>query len=181
MTDASGRVLANGRPDRFHGAVNTNVSNQRWFRDALATSDGAHFAVADIEPHPVLNNEPAPTYAAAIRDHGDTGGRPIGVLGIFFDWRNESQSVVDGVRLEDDEKGRTRCLLLDADHRIIAASDRKGVLTERFPLKTDGQAAGSYKAADGSVVGFSRTPGYQTYRGLGWHGVIVQSAIVNGS
>jgi len=47
------------------------------------------------------------------------------------------------------------------------------VLSERLELRTGGEASGSY--ADGDVtVGFARTPGYETYDGLGWYGVLLQ-------
>jgi hypothetical protein len=47
------------------------------------------------------------------------------------------------------------------------------VLTETFPLDTSAGGMGSY--ADGDVtVGYARTPGYETYQGLGWYGCLVQ-------
>jgi len=33
---------------------------------------------------------------------------------------------------------------------------------------------GTYGAPDGTVVGYAATPGYETYRGLGWYGCLVQ-------
>jgi hypothetical protein len=97
------------------------------------------------------------------------------VLGIFFDWQSQSQTVVNSVRLAPDEQQRTRCLLVDSQHRVIAASDGRGVLSDRFPLKTNNETMGSYTDASGTVVGFALTPGYETYRGLGWYGVITQA------
>src|SRR3982751_1090526 len=38
VTDLSGRVLANAAPDRWPGVVGSDVSGERWFRDALATA-----------------------------------------------------------------------------------------------------------------------------------------------
>jgi hypothetical protein len=67
-----------------------------------------------------------------------------------------------------------RCLLLDADHRVIAASDDAGVLQRTLPLRTQGKDAGYYLDDAGEQVGFALTPGYETYAGLGWYGVIVQ-------
>jgi hypothetical protein len=97
----------------------------------------------------------------------------LGALGIFFDWGPQAQAIVDGLRLSDEERARTRALLLDAEGRVIAASDRRGLLTERLALRTEGRESGYY--ADGeTVVGFAHTPGYETYKGLGWYGAIVQ-------
>jgi len=172
--DLEGRVLANGRPDRYPAATMQNVAHTAWFRDALGTSDGTEFAVADIAPVPALENRLTATYAAAIRENGETHGRPIGVLGIFFDWQAQSQAVVDGVRLSPDEKANTRCLIIDRNHRVIAASDHRGVLSEEFALHTDGQHQGTHMSAEGLLTGFALTPGYETYRGLGWYGIVQQ-------
>jgi len=48
------------------------------------------------------------------------------------------------------------------------------VLDEIFPLQTEGKTIGHSMDASGTVVGFALTPGYETYRGLGWYGVLVQ-------
>ena len=103
-------------------------------------------------------------------------GKALGALGIFFDWQPQATAIVTGVRLSDDERLRSRCLLLDARHRVIAASDGKGILNETFPLAARNARGGHYATADGAMVGFALTPGYETYRGLGWYGAIVQSA-----
>lgn len=42
--------------------------------------------------------------------------------------------------------------------RVIAASDSKGVLDERFPLKTDGKPSGFYSVSDGTTVSFALLP-----------------------
>lgn len=180
IVDAEGRVVANGRPDRYPRVPGTRVARERWFQDAMATRDGTDYAVTDIAPIAALENAPAPVYAAAIREGGEVTGRVLGALGIFFDWQTESEIIVDGVRLEPEERDYTRCLLVDSRHRVIAASDRRGVLDETFPLATGPleagrPAVGSYRDQQGHVIGYARTPGYKTYDGLGWYGVIVQS------
>ncbi|MCR6631154.1 MAG: methyl-accepting chemotaxis protein [Magnetospirillum sp.] len=174
IADASGRVVAIGRPDRYARAIGTDVSQEGWFKDAMATRDGSEFAMADIAVNPGLGNSLVATYATAIREGGEVQGKPVGVLGIFFDWQPQAETVVKGVRLRDEEKARTRCLLIDRQHRVIAASDGVGVLTETLDLR-DGPAMGSYVDVAGNVVGYALTPGYETYRGMGWKGAIVQA------
>lgn len=56
----------------------------------------------------------------------------------------------------------------------IQTSDTAGVLEETFPLRTAGAPRGTYQDEDGNTVSFAITPGYETYRGLGWYGCIVQ-------
>jgi hypothetical protein len=174
VCDLNGKVLAHGRQEQFPGLRGTSMAGQAWFRDGLATEDGTMFAVADVYAAPELGSRMVATYATAIRERGETKGRPIGVLGIMFDWSTQAQTVVDGVRLAPEERSRTRALIVDAHHRVLAASDRQGVLHEILPFRSDGGAMGHYMEADGTVVGFALTPGYETYRGLGWYGVLVQ-------
>ncbi|MFH1057818.1 MAG: methyl-accepting chemotaxis protein [Pseudomonadota bacterium] len=177
VMDAQGRVLANGRPGRYRVAGRVNVGDKSWFRQALATADGAQFAVADVAVNPELGNAAVATYATAIREKGETHGRCLGVLGIFFDWAPQARAVVQGVRMEPEEAARTRLLLLDSRHRILAASDGQGLLSESFPLTAGNQAKGNYLDTAGHMVGYALTPGYETYRGLGWYGVVVQTPL----
>ncbi|RAU23526.1 chemotaxis protein [Paramagnetospirillum kuznetsovii] len=174
IADASGRVIANGRPDRYPRAIGTNVAGEQWFKDAMASRDGSEYSVADISVNAALNNSLVATYAAAIRKGGELHGETLGALGIFFDWQPQADSVVKGVRLRPDEKASTRCLLLDGNYRVIASSDGTGILTETVPLDTRHGIAASYLDDRGSVIGYSETPGYETYEGLGWYGVIIQ-------
>ncbi|MBR9971716.1 methyl-accepting chemotaxis protein [Magnetospirillum sulfuroxidans] len=174
VADSSGRIIANGRPGRYPSAIGTDVSRQAWFRDAMATSSGNDFAVADISREGGLGGALVATYATAIREGGEADGKPIGALGIFFDWEAQAQTIVDGVRLSPQEKLKSRCMLIDRDHRIIADSARRGLLVEKFPLRTKQGDRGCYQDMDNTIVAYALTPGYETYQGLGWYGVIVQ-------
>ena len=173
VADRDGRVIAHGRPDRYHEVIGTNVSGERWFRQAMATRSGEDFAVDDITRAPKLGNEPVATYATAIRAGGETHGEAIGALGIFFEWGPQAQGIVDGLRFTDEERPRTRAMLLDANHRVIASTGGEGLLTETFPLRTEGRDGGFYTEGT-KIIGFHKTPGYETYEGLGWLGCVVQ-------
>ncbi|MFD1626220.1 methyl-accepting chemotaxis protein [Azospirillum griseum] len=173
IADRNGEVIANGRPDRYRQARGSNVANEAWFRQALATKNGGEFVVGDVARNGLLDDRVVATYATAIRRDGESEGEVLGVLGIFFDWEPQAAAVVQGVRLEDTERERTRCLLLDARHRVIAASDGRGILTESLPLRRGAGSMGHYLDGD-RVIGYALTPGYETYKGLGWYGVIVQ-------
>jgi hypothetical protein len=175
VADRSGRIIATGRPDQFPQGPGTNVSDAAWFQKALATSDGSDFAVVDVVRAPGLENRTVATYSTAVRRDGLQDGEVLGALGIFFDWEPQARAVVTGIRLEDQERPHTRCMLLDASGRIIAASDGRGELTEYFPLETRDRPMGHYVDRQGRLIGFALTPGYETYRGLGWYGVVVQN------
>ncbi len=174
LCDTNGRVVAHGRPDRFAGVVGQDVSRETWFRDAMSSKSGDDFAAANVSLCGALNNAPVATYAAAVREGGATNGRIRGVLGIHFDWGAQADAVVKGVRLSPDELARTRVLLLDAAGRVIAATDRSCTLDETVVLDHQGRESGSYRDASGRIIAFHRTPGYETYRGLGWYGVLIQ-------
>ncbi|MBV5335538.1 chemotaxis protein, partial [bacterium] len=71
-------------------------------------------------------------------------------------------------------KTRSRCMLVDKNHRVLASCNGKGALTETLALRTGGAPMGHYHELNGRLVSFALTPGYETYEGLGWYGVIVQ-------
>jgi len=173
VCDAAGRVLANGQPQKYPRVCDASVANEEWFVKAMATHSGEELAVADVATNPLLDGAAVATYSTAIRAGGRGDGEITGVIAIHFDWGPQAQAVVDGVRLTAEERPRTRVLLLDAAHRVIASSDQRGVLGENFPLQANGRERGSYQDADGATVSFAVTPGYETYRGLGWYGCIV--------
>ncbi|KVM86956.1 methyl-accepting chemotaxis protein [Burkholderia stagnalis] len=173
VVNADGVVVASGR-EATYPVQGRHVGDARWFKAAMKTSSGADYAASDIERLPWLKQAQVATYSTAIRDGGQEHGRPLGALVIFFDWEPQAAAVVNGVRLSDDERARTRCMIVDASSRVIASSDGKGVLDEPFRLQTDGRAVGFYRMRDGATVSFAATPGYETYKGLGWYGVICQ-------
>ena len=173
IADAAGKVLANGRPSTY-SARQLNVKGEPWFRDAMQSRDGTDFIACDVATAPALSGAAVATYAAAIREKGEVHGRAIGAMGIFFDWGKQSQAVVDSVRLTNGERERTTCLILNGDHRVIATSGGSG-LNDRYSIVTGGQKIGSYVDPKGNLIGFALTPGYETYKGLGWYGALVQS------
>jgi hypothetical protein len=151
--------------------IGRDVAREPWFRDALRTGDGDDYVVADVATAPALDGAPVATYATAIRRGAQPDGQPIGALGIFFDWAPQAAAIVGGVGLSDEEKRNARVMLLDGKNRVIAASDGLGVLTETYALNAKGVARGFY-VEPGRLVAHALTPGYETYRGLGWSGVI---------
>jgi hypothetical protein len=173
VVNSNGVIVANGRPSVYpvHGQ---SVAEAQWFKASMKTASGTDYVASDIETLALLRNAQVATYSTAIREGGAVDGRVLGTLVIFFDWAPQAETVVKCVRLSKEEWERTRCMIVDSTFRVIAASDGKGVLDERFRLHTDGRTSGFYHAADGRVVSFAATPGYETYRGLGWYGVICQ-------
>lgn len=176
VADAQGKVIAHGRPQRYPGVLGRDVSRERWFEQAMATRDGTEFAVVDVTVNPALAGATVATYSTAIRENGDEHGRAVGALGIFFDFAPQAHAIVTGVHLSEEERARTRVMLVDHDHVVLASSDNQGLLRERVDVtRADDTRAGVYRRPDGTMVGFSITPGYETYEGLGWYGVVMQT------
>jgi C4-dicarboxylate-specific signal transduction histidine kinase len=171
IIDTEGTVISCGRPDSYPDAMGSNVATERWFTAALRTANGNEYAVGDIAKNRSLRDRYVATYAAAVRAGGETQGAVLGVLAIFFDWDTQANAVLNGIRLTDSERARARCLIVDAERRVIAASDGRGLLTETYPLDHKQAKLGHYSQV-GKVIGFALTPGYETYQGLGWRAVI---------
>ena len=174
VCDLQGRVLANGRPARYPAVRGREVGDQRWFQQARDTASGEDYAVADVHTEPLLDDARTATYAAAIRRDGDVHGEVIGVLGIHFDWDPLALGVLEGMRLDPEERLRTRGLLIDASGLVLAATDGIGVLNERIDLPPGLPDVSHELRPDGTFVGQALTPGYETYEGLGWRGMLVQ-------
>ena len=170
LCDLDGVVLANGRPDRFN-VRGQSVASAEWFKAALALRSGNDYVAGDVGRQPMLGDAQVATYCASVRRDGDADGAPLGVLAIHFDWEAQARAIVQGVRVGTDANARV--LLVDSNCRVIAASDGAGLLTERVPLRLEGRRSGFYEESSGALVAFHVTPGYETYAGLGWYGVII--------
>lgn len=176
LCDTEGRIVANGRADRFPVA-GQSVRNEPWFTRAMQLASGDDFAVADIATSTMLGGAQVATYATAVREDAAMHGRPLGVLGIHFDWEPQARTICQGVRLTEDEARRSRVMLVVSRQRIIASSDGKGVLASTLAFETEGRSQRFVSGRDGTTAAFHLTPGYETYRGLGWYGVIQQRAV----
>jgi hypothetical protein len=175
IVDVNGDVITNARPQQYPRVARTSVADTDWFKQAMATKDGTQFVSSDIEINAHLGAAQVATYATAVREGGRADGRIVGVLGIFFDWQPQARAVVQGVRLADAERKLTRCLLVDRSNRVLAASDDRGLLTETLPF-TPSKSHGYYLLPSGAMCGYALTPGYETYPGMGWYGVIIQDS-----
>jgi hypothetical protein len=173
LCDLDGNVLASGRADKFN-VKGHNVAGTKWFRDARGLRSGDDYVAGDVERQPLLGDAQVATYCASVRADGKANGKPLGVLAIHFDWESQARAIVQGVRVGAADCARV--LLVDSNLRVIAASDGQGLLSERVSLKLDGNRSGFYHDHAGTLVAFHATPGYETYKGLGWYGVILSAA-----
>lgn len=173
IVDPRGKVVACGRPQTHRSLEGSDMSGEAWFAKAMRTQSGEEYAVADVNRVQALNNEQAAIYSTAIRAGGDARGQVLGVLGIAFDWAPQAEAIVNGVRLSDVERGQTRVMLVDAHKRIIASSNGSGVSGDYY--KFTPQAERGYYVSGDKLIAYAHTPGYETYKGLGWYGVLETS------
>jgi Methyl-accepting chemotaxis protein (MCP) signalling domain len=172
LCDLNGKILANGRPDRY-AVVGRDVSSEPWYIQASRLQSGDDYAAGDVSICRTLNGAEVATYVASIRANGESHGAPLWILAIHFDWAPQARTIVRGVRIEPAERDCTTVMLVDAQHRIIASSDDTHRLGTKYAIETSGRTHGYY-SRPGSTVAFHATPGYETYRGLGWYGVIIR-------
>lgn len=175
VADNSGRVIASGRAQTFGSVIGTNVAQEPWFKSAMQHSSSDQYFSGQVSVEPLLNGSQTCAFSAAVRSKAGKQTPVIGVIGIFFDWKNQAESVVKGVRLNEDERSRSRVMIVDASHRIIASSDTQDHLGECIELRTKAaQQSGYSTLSNNHIQGYSMTPGFETYPGMGWLGVIEQ-------
>jgi len=173
IADATGKVIATGRSQEFPLAVGADVSVEQWFQQAFKSHSGDDFAVSEVRNERLLGGRSTITYSAAIRKGGERFGVPLGVLGIHFDWQPQAEMVLKGIRLGQGRETLSRCLIVDAKGRPLAEYNPAGAITGMVPEVVLGSPSGFRQ--DGDVItAWHLTPGYETYRGLGWRGVIQQ-------
>ncbi len=177
LADETGKVVASSQMGKYPAIIGSNVAAERWFSDAMRLRNADSYVVDEIKHDSLHNNALSAVYSSAIYDDTQNATMPLGVLAIFYDWEDKSRGVVrDEPSFDDDEWERSRVLLLDAKHNIIAASDKKDIL-KRYPLETHGKRKGSYVDAHGNIVAFAQTIGHHGYDGQGWYGVVIQTPV----
>ncbi|WP_313199032.1 methyl-accepting chemotaxis protein [Rhizobium sp.] len=175
MTDLSGKVIASANPKFQRKLIGTSLSDEPWFAAARRCASGDDYVVDEVKRSGPHDNRTALVYATGIRDGGKVDGELLGTLGVYFDWENQGQSIVEKeANLPPHVADKTTVLLLDGNSRVIATTNPALLFTHFALANPGGQSAGSYYDNSGSIVAYARTLGYEDYDGLGWYGVVVQ-------
>lgn len=179
ICDLAGNVIANGRPDNFR-SVGSNHSSAPWFQAAMESRSGDIFGFQTAHTSSLANGRRILVYSCAVRENGSSTGRPIGVLAVVFNWDGLAQTIVENVRLSQEEKDNGRACIVDSDGLILADSaGRQLVETIRFR----GQEKLFAKSKDylltningkPVIVGHARSQGFETYA-TGWHSLVIVS------
>lgn len=178
LCDLQGVIVANGRPDQFR-SLKTEHSHETWFQSALATRSGSEFGFHSVHRSPLVNDRLALVYSCCVREGGEVNGRPLGVLGIVFNWEALAQTIVNGVSLTPEEMARTRVCIVD-DRGLVLADSRQRILDDTIEFAERSRLFATKKGYEVARVGDRRccvahalSPGFETYA-TGWHSLLIQ-------
>jgi hypothetical protein len=175
LTDMTGRVIASANHDFQRKMLNATLADAAWHRAAASCKSGDDYVVDEVRNSELHGGRTALVYATGVREGGKLDGRLVGTLGVYFDWQNQGQAIVEKeANLPSQVANRTTVMLLDGANRIIACSNTALMFSHFVLQKQAGQSRGSYYDNNGSIVAYAKTLGYEDYDGLGWHGVVVQ-------
>lgn len=178
LADSSGNIIANGRPSLYR-SVGKNVERESWFIDAVTTLNGAEYCSARAERSPLAGDQAVMVYSAAVREGGQHEGKPIGVLGLLFNWEAFAQSIVKNTPLAHDELDTTRVLIADDDGNLLADSFgrqlREMIQVGLLEPIQENRKGFSIGLVDGEqhCVGYAKAPGYEDFT-TGWNSLIIQ-------
>lgn len=180
LADTRGRLIARGRPEQFP-LDGVDVSQSRWFQAGMSTPSGNDFGFHSMHSSPLVNGREVLIYSAAVREGGQRNGRPLGVLGVIFNWRTFAEKIVMQMARSDDGSQR-RVVVVEGSGRVLADSITS-VWDGRFDfagmsdmLVRDRNYGVASIAGTRSVVGHAQSPGFETYR-TGWHAFAISPMV----
>lgn len=191
ITNKAGFVLASSNVDLRDAVLGLNVSNERWFKAAMAVKDGTEYFAQDLISSAVEPDQESLIYATAVRENSNTNGGAIGAMGVYFDFQGEAQMILnDYIPVHDDnviEDGWYSFFTNDQG-KVIGTSDEAMVpfgnyahLPRKHRALVKGERHYSYGVFQGaeSAIFSAKTDGYLEYEGLGWssHLVLPKSVI----
>jgi len=179
LADKQGRVIANGRPERYKSA-GTRHADAAWFKHALATASGDEFGFQTAHHSPLAGGERVLVYSCKVRRGGNATAEVLGVLGVVFRWDALADTIVRNTPVDAADKATTRACIVSADGTLLADSAGQA-LKQTLTLPNQAQL---FSLAKGfrhiefngrpTLVGVAKSPGFETYA-TGWHSVILQT------
>lgn len=178
LCDLDGRVVANGRPDRFH-SVGKSCAGHTWFTSARGTFSGDQFGFQSAHMSDLVEGQPSLIYSCTVREGGNAQGQVLGVLGVIFNWSSLAEPILRNLPIADEERAHTECLIVDASGHILASHlgcehnatlhlpEFTRVLTEK-----KGYFTAEYQGRQ-SCIAHAKAPGFETYS-TDWYSLIIQ-------
>jgi hypothetical protein len=178
LADLNGVIIANGRPT-VYSSLGLKQDKSVWFQSALATTTGDEFGFQSVHVSPLAGGRRVLVYSCKVCHGGDAKSKPIGVLGVVFNWDGLAQKIVHETPIDESKRASTRVCIVD-DAGTVLADSRDRILQEKIELPERTALFAEKKACKLAVVGatdvliaHAQSPGFETYR-TGWHSLIVE-------
>ncbi len=179
LCDLDGNIVANGKPNEF-ASTGKKVERAEWFRSAKQTSHGDEYGFETAHHSDLVNGHSVLGYSCGVREGGQARGKLLGVLGIFFNWEEFAQTIMDQSPLSDTEKNNTLCCICN-DAGLILADSRGHQLDAKLDLENQQQIFAEKKnyvldryEGKPACIAHAQAPGFETYS-TGWHSLVIQT------
>jgi hypothetical protein len=185
LLNTQGNIVSNGR-ENIHKVKEKTSSDASWFKKALRSKDGNEYSFQSTHTSPLVNNEKVLVYSCRVDDENSLSGDPLGVLGIFFNWKGLVDAVLGRVcslDLKEDMEVHnipTNIHIIDEQGVLMASTNESGI-GQKITIphleniirsrKTDYDII---ESQDGfRLVAYGYSPGFETYA-TGWYCIIDQ-------
>ena len=186
VADATGRIVANSKAENRDKLQGQSVSDHYWFRQGMQMHNLVQFAAQDVCDSDLENENTSLIYCSAILENGQRSGKPVGVLGILFDWENQAQPILAGClpRINNEVVQGGAAFYVNRDCVVIATTDERNfpisklvdLPPENVNLKDGESASGIFSSNNQKyIIGSSGSNGYREYKGLGWTAHVVRA------
>lgn len=179
LADKQGRVIANGRPERYKSAGSRHA-DAAWFKHAMATASGDDFGFQTAHHSPLAGGDRVLVYSCKVCRGGKASAEVLGVLGVVFRWDALADTIVRNTPVDAADKAATRACIVSADGTLLADSAGQA-LKQTLTLPNQAQLFALAKGfrhiefnGRPTLVGVAKSPGFETYA-TGWHSVILQT------
>ena len=184
ICDDEGNVIATSNRKRRKVVQGLNVAGEKWFENAMKTSDGTEYYAQDFAPSAVEEQDSL-IYSTAVRTDAQENNIAIGAMGIFFDFQDEAGIILADYTPKDSDGDVEEgwCSFFSNNKGYIIASSNEdnnevGAKTHipRSHLKLEaGETIRSYGFYNGqdSALFTAKTDGYLDYKGLGWSSHVI--------
>jgi hypothetical protein len=176
LCDTKGMVVANGRPNQYR-SLGSKHFDADWFRSAMRTRSGTEFGFQSVHQSSLVRQRSL-VYSCAVRAGGEATGKPLGVLGIVFNWDALAQTVVEKVPLAPEEREQTRVCITDQSGMILADTAGRQLqeiieLPNRDSLFSEPKNFAMVEMHGQKVcIAHAQSPGFETYK-TGWHSLLI--------
>ncbi|MDC7221136.1 MAG: methyl-accepting chemotaxis protein [Spirochaetales bacterium] len=190
LINARGAIVSNGR-ENIHKVKGKSCSDAVWFKKALLSSSGDEYSFQSTHASPLVNNEKVLVYSCRVDDRNNNSNEPLGVLGIFFNWKGLVDAVLGRIcslDLKEDLEVHqipTDIHIIDETGIVLASTSEKGE-GEKISLphleKILSSRKNDYEIIESSdgfrLIAYGYSPGFETYA-TGWYCLIDQKISQN--